>query len=186
MQKMIDDIRQEALEEARKIRKDFSKHKKKILSEAEAKVEALKKELTEKGKKLADLEKVKIISQANLQAKRERLKSLEELCSQVLEKSLKDLDSIAEEKKYKEFLNKTVNEALKEIPGKAVVKVSSKDKDLLNVPNSVSVESGAKIKGGAVIESKDGNVRIDSTLDSRLMQLWPEKKGEVIQFLLSD
>ena len=185
MQKMIDEIRQDALEEARNIRKDFSKQRKEILSEAEEKAESLRKELTEKGKKLAELEKVKIISQANLQAKRERLKAMEELCGQVLEKSLKDLDSVTGEKKYRDFLNKAVNEAVKEIPGKAVVKVSSKDKDLLNVPASVSTETDAKIKGGAIIESKDGNVRIDITLNSKLMQLWPEKKGEVIQFLLS-
>jgi len=106
MQKMIDDIRQDALEEARKIRKDFSKQKKKLLSEAEEKAESMKKELIEKGKKLAELEKVKIISQANLNAKREKLKAMEELCNQVLEKSVKDLDSVTEEKKYKDFLNK--------------------------------------------------------------------------------
>jgi vacuolar-type H+-ATPase subunit E/Vma4 len=156
----------------------------KIREEEEAKLQALKEqlkaevedrerywqhreeELRKKVERKLDEERRERVSWAKL----ENRKALAEAKDAVIEDAMEALKAALQEftssQRYAKWLNSVVKRGLKELDG--VVLVKKGDKALLNV--KADVKEGAKILGGAIIESKDGKVRLDFSLDRFLAE----------------
>ena len=170
----------EALETLKAAKEQATKNYQSIMSQAAAKAES---------------EKRKIASVTEVEMRNRVLQTKESLVDVAFEKVQNELKVFVETEKYHSYLLKLVEEASKRISQKnLVVQVNAKDKawltqDVLNglskkiqVQLQVAVETGSFI-GGCRIETEDGKVTYDSTIDNRLNELKPILRVEAAKIL---
>lgn len=101
MQAIIEKILFDAKEEAKAIKAEAQKEKKKILAEAKKEAEKLKDELVREGKRKVELEAEGLIREKKIGLNKKRLKFKRQKLEKVFEAALKKLISLPEEEKKK-------------------------------------------------------------------------------------
>ncbi len=151
-----------------------------ILSEAKAKAEA---------------EKRKIASVTEVDARNRLLQTKEELVDEAFQQAFEKLKVFTKTPKYHSYLVKSIEEIAKKIEQNSlVVTVNSKDKEWLTVDTlkAVSKKIGVEFQispqteefiGGCKVQSADGKIIFDGTLDNRLAELKPELRVQVAKQL---
>ena len=151
-----------------------------ILSEAKAKGET---------------EQRKIASVTEVDARNRLLQIKEELVDQAFQAALQKLEAFVATPKYRTYLVKSIAEIAQKMEQKTlIVEVNSKDKDWLTVDKlkAASEKLGVKFEistqtqqfiGGCKVQSADGKIVFDGTLNNRLAELRPELRVQVAKQL---
>jgi V/A-type H+-transporting ATPase subunit E len=149
-------------------------------------------------KEKAESEKRKIASVAEVEVRNHLLQVKEDLVDEAFEKALVKLKNYAQTEEYHTYLLKLIEAIAKKMDQKVlVVEVNAKDKgwltqDMLkNVSKKLHVELKISSQtqtyiGGCKIQSEDGKVVYDGTLDNRLAELKPELRAQVAKNLFGE
>ena len=143
----------------------------------------------------AENERRKIASVTEVEMRNRLLQTKEDLVNTAFEKALIKLEDFVTTEKYHEYLLKLIEEVAERIDQKnLVVQVNAKDKawltqDILN-PLSKKLHCELKLSdqtedciGGCKIQTVDGKITYDSTIDNRLQELKPALRVEVAKIL---
>jgi len=143
----------------------------------------------------AEGEKRKIASVTEVEMRNRLLQSKEELVDVAFDKALARIKEFAATKEYHCYLLKLIEEATKRIGQKNLaLQVNAKDKAWLtrDALNRLSKKLNCELTllnqtedyiGGFKIQTVDGKVTYDSTLDNRLRELKPVLRVEVAKML---
>lgn len=182
---------EKAHEDAKRIVEDAKREAEKIIKEAEEKwkkkVEEARRKIIEEAKREAEEILVDARIKARIRITEEKNRVIEQLLGKVEE--LVDKDVFNRE----ESLRKLLEEAIKQSRlNEVVIYVSSRDIKLMQslktrIESELKVKiidiREANIKGGVIVESVDGGIRIDNSYDVRLelvkMRLLPEVSKEL-------
>lgn len=179
----LKDLKKEMLKKA-------EREAERTLSEQKEKDNALTAEARKEGKRVVEEAKGEVglmienerneqIAAARLQAKKIINDAKEDVVERALEQAFEELKKLRNEKEYKTLLGRLVGEGTKEIGRDAVVYVNKNDARLarglgLKVANKV-----IECAGGALIESSDGRVRVNNTLEARFEEKKEKMRKEV-------
>ncbi len=168
IERLTSSLIKEADEEAAKIVEAAEWHVKKMKEEERSKRSALKTEAEKEIGKLLSEQKNERLAWARLEAKRVTAEAREDAINSAIDDLFSSLKEVKKSKEYKDFLSKNISAAVKELGGmKLTVRVSKEDKKLLpKLPKSCKVANNLEALGGAVIETQDGKMKVDLTLET--------------------
>jgi len=137
----------------------------------------------------------KIASITEVEIRNRLLRTKEDLVDAAFEKTLAKLEKFTESKEYMNYLPKLIEQVAKQIDRKnLVVQVNAKDKTWLtqaklnslckklNCELTLSDKEGQFI-GGCKIETKDGKITYDNTIDNRLQEVKSAMRVEAAKIL---
>ncbi len=163
----IDNIRKRAEEESKKLIENATLESKKIIEEARKNIE---KELME--------EKMRRISIITVEMRKRYMEEIANILDHSFERIRAEIKKFRSSDDYRIFIQRSLEEAKKEInrPEKdLVVKVSPGEKTLIKGEFEVIEDSQLEELGGIIVETKDGAVRSNKSLEEVLN----EKSGEI-------
>lgn len=146
----------------------------------------------------AEAEKRKIVSVTEVELRNRLLQTKEDLVDAAFEKAFSKLENFVETDDYREYLFKIIQSAAKRIGQKDLaIQVNAKDKDWLkpDVLKSLSKKLHCELKlsektgnylGGCIIQTGDGKIILDVTLDNRLQELKPFLRVELAKILFGE
>jgi V/A-type H+-transporting ATPase subunit E len=142
-----------------------------------------------------NVEKRRIASLTEVEMRNYLLQTKENLVDLAFKKALSSLLEFAKSEKYRDYLFRLIEISAKKINQQnLVVRVNSRDKhwltegilkdlsEKLNVNLKLS-EDTADFVGGCKVQTSDGKIIYDSTIDSRLQELKPVLRVEVAKML---
>ena len=171
---------------------------KKTLQSAKAQADQSYLELVSQGKVKADAEGRKIASLTEVEIRNRLLQIKEELVDAAFERAVGKLKAFAQTEKYHAYLLKQIEQAAKRIGQRSLMlQVNAKDKAWLTQENlkdlSKKLHLDLKLSdqtqdyiGGCKIQTIDGKVTYDSTIDNRLQELKPKLRTEVAKILFGE
>ena len=168
-----------------------------IQAQAEKTAEAEKAKILENGKKQSDMRYQQIISEAKMNARRAELGAKEEVIEAAFDKATNDLKSIASSgsEEYDDSLTKIIKEAVDEIGGKdLIIQLNEADtekfKSQLDSSSTFQIDDvkfqlGEPIDtiGGAIVKTKNGDIEVNNTIESRLDRFKSILRSEVANVL---
>jgi V/A-type H+-transporting ATPase subunit E len=143
----------------------------------------------------AEAEKRKIASVTDVEMRNHLLQTKEDLVDEAFEKALLKLRQFVKTEEYHNYLPKLVEKIAKKIGQKnLVVQVNKSDQNLLTneimkrLSNKLHVElnlseQAGNFIGGCIIQTADGKIIYDSTIDNRLREMKPTLRVEVAKIL---
>jgi len=146
----------------------------------------------------AEGEKRKIASVTEVELRNRLLQTKEELVDEAFEKALVKLKSFVETDEYQTYLVKLVEDIAKKMEQSAlIVEVNAKDKELLAADMLKKTSKKLKVElkiseqtpnylGGCKVQTQDGKIVYDGTLDNRLQELKPELRAQIAKSLFGD
>jgi len=146
----------------------------------------------------AEAEKRKIASVTEVEMRNRLLQTKEDLVDVAFEKALVKLKNFVETEKYPDYLLKLIQDAAERIGQKdLVVQVNAKDKDWLtqDALKRLSKKCHCELRlsdktedylGGCIIQTVDGKIIYDVTIDNRLQELKPVLRVELAKMLFGE
>jgi V/A-type H+-transporting ATPase subunit E len=146
----------------------------------------------------AEAEKRKIASVTEVEMRNRLLQTKEDLVDVAFENALVKLKNFVETEDYHDYLLKTIQNAAKRIGQKdLVVQVNGKDKDWLTADTlkRLSKKLHCELRlsdktedylGGCIIQTENGKIIYDVTLDNRLQELKPALRVELSKTLFGE
>ena len=137
------------------------------------------------GKKEADKIEKQIVGGSDIEARNKQLLALESAVDRVFTTALEQITNSVRNNDYANLIKTLLEESTK-ILGTTEVKVftNAKDKDI--VQSSLSNFSGSELSsetidciGGVKIQSKDGAMKFDNTIDAKIERLKPLIRKEI-------
>ena len=195
--KIVSSIMSEAQGKADVIIQDANADVSAITAKAEKTAEAEKLKILENGKKQSDMRYQQIISEAKMNARRAELGAKEEVIEAAFDKATNDLKSIASSgsEEYDDSLTKIIKEAVDEIGGKdLIIQLNEADtekfKSQLDSSSTFQIDDvkfqlGEPIDtiGGAIVKTKNGDIEVNNTIESRLDRFKSILRSEVANVL---
>ena len=195
--KIVSSIMSEAQGKADVIIQDANAEVSAIQAKAEKTAEAEKAKILENGKKQSDMRYQQIISEAKMNARRAELGAKEEVIEAAFDKATNDLKSIASSgsEEYDDSLTKIIKEAVDEIGGKdLIIQLNEADtekfKSQLDSSSTFQIDDvkfqlGEPIDtiGGAIVKTKNGDIEVNNTIESRLDRFKSILRSEVANVL---
>jgi len=168
IERLTSSLIKEADDEAAKIVEAAKWHVKKMKEDERSKRSTLRNEAEKEIEKLLSEQKNERLAWARLEAKRVTAEAREDAINSAIDDLFSSLKEVKKSKEYKDFLSKSVSAAVKELGGvKLTIRVSKEDKKLLSkLPKSCKVANNLDSLGGAVIETQDGKMKVDLTLET--------------------
>ena len=131
------------------------------------------------GKKEAEKLEKQIIGNADLESRNKQLLLVEESIEKVFAKAIKKIQDADRNKDYSKLVSSMLQESIDAIgTSDVVIQTNSKDKQV--VESLLSKFKGAELSsdlidclGGIRVQSKDGTMKFDNTIDARLERLKP-------------
>jgi V/A-type H+-transporting ATPase subunit E len=191
LETVVEDIREEAREEAATIRNEGEARAEEIVSEAEADAEAIREEAREEAERQIEREREQAVSSATLEAKQDRLEARRDALQDVraaVEERIAEMDGERREALTRALLA----DAAREFEGDDAVSVSCRAADEALVGDLVAAFDGFSVAGevdclgGVVVESESSRVRVDNTFDSVLDDVWEDSLKDVSDRLFPD
>ncbi len=165
--------------------------------QANEQAERERKQILERAKQDADRIRGQKIAATQLKARTLQLDSREKLLNNVYDSALKELPSIQQWTDYEEIASSLLKEAISQLNA-AEVKVRA-DKRTMSLftdqrLSEISEEMNVKInrgdaltKGiGVIVESANGHVQYDNTLETRLQRMWNAQRAPVYHLLMGE
>ena len=131
------------------------------------------------GKKEADKIEKQIIGSSDLEVRNKQLTTLEDAVDKVFTKAIDQIANADRNGDYVKLIKSLLDESTKILgTTEVVVKTNSKDKDVVQAalpefPNSELSPETIDCLGGVIIQSKDGTMTFDNTIDARIERLKP-------------
>jgi V/A-type H+-transporting ATPase subunit E len=149
-------------------------------------------------KEKAEAEKRKIASVTEVEMRNLLLQTKEDLVDVAFKKALVELKNFVETEDYQSYLLKIIQDAAQRIGQKdLVIQVNAKDKEWLT-PETLKrlskklhcelrlSEKTEDYLGGCIIQTEDGKIINDVTLDNRLQELKPVLRVELSKILFGE
>jgi V/A-type H+/Na+-transporting ATPase subunit E len=184
--------------EAEAIMLAAEKEAKATLKSAKEQADQIYHSIIIQAKAKSEAEKRKIASVTEVEMRNRLLQTKENLVDIAFEKALVELKTFVETEDYHDYLISLIQSAVEKMgKKKAVVQVNAKDKnwltqDLLkrlskkcNFELSLSDKNEDYI-GGCIIQTEDGKIIYDVTLDNRLQELKPVLRVELAKILFGE
>jgi len=171
---------------------------KQILNTAKEQADQNYQTIITQAKGKAENERRKIASVTEVEIRNRLLQTKEELVDAAFEKTLTKLEEFTTTKEYNDYLLNLIEQAVKRINSKnLLMQVNAKDKTLLKQTtlNALSKKLNCKLTfsgktekfiGGCKIETEDGKITCDNTIDNRLRELKPVLRVEVAKILFEE
>lgn len=163
-----DSIIREAEEEAKGVVSEAEAKGNAIMSEERNRSQQKLKAAEEEAKRMMEAQRKERIAWARLESKRIIAEAKEDAINNSLEDFFKMLSVFRNMNGYTAFLNKVVKNAIEEFgekPENLVVHVVKGDRKVLSSITAKIVEDLDGF-GGAIVERKDGSVRVNATLET--------------------
>jgi V/A-type H+-transporting ATPase subunit E len=200
-EKIVSSIMSDAQIKAGSILGEAEKESNSILEESQKEALMEKEKILEDAKKLSNMKYQQIISEAKMNSRRMELEAREEVIEEAFKRARGKLEEIASSKtnEYKESLKKIITEASMEIGGGELI-VLLKESDASKIKDSIaSIESEVTTKtgidstltigeniptiGGAIVKTKNGEIEVNNTLESRMQRFKKTLRSEVAAVL---
>ena len=195
--KIVSSIMSEAQGKADIIMQEANAEIATINADAEKTAESEKNKILENGKKQSDMRYQQIISEAKMNARRAELGAKEEVIEAAFDKATNDLKSIASSgsEEYDDSLTKIIKEAVDEIGGKdLIIQLNEADTEKFKSQldssstfqiDDVNFQLGEPIDtiGGAIVKTKNGDIEVNNTIESRLDRFKSILRSEVANVL---
>jgi V/A-type H+-transporting ATPase subunit E len=147
------------------------------LSNARASLEQEYDKILSEGKKEAEKLEKQIVGNADLEARNRQLLLVEESIEKVFDKAIKKIKNADRDKDYAKLISSLLKESISIIgTSDVVIQTNSSDKPV--VESLLSKFSGATLSpnlieclGGIKVQSKDGTMTFDNTIDARFERL---------------
>lgn len=157
----------------------------KTLDNAIPKLEQEYDKIISDGKKEADKIEKQIIGSSDLEARNKQLLALEEAIDKVFSKAIDQISNIDRNSNYSHLIKTLLDESTK-ILGTTQVIIYTNSKDRNVVQGELSKFPGAELShetidciGGITVQSKDGAMKFDNTIDARIQRLKPLIRKEI-------
>ncbi len=169
---------QEVKQAEKEIAKQLKETEEKWKKEMEKSRERIKARLLE--------EERERLSWARLEERRMLAEAKEEVLDEAFEEFKKELSGFTAKKEYTTWLNKMIEKGLKELGNESgVIHVKKGDKKKVKAKKGVTIKEDVDVIGGVIIESKDGKIRIDLSIDAFVRQHEDEIKKELYKHIFS-
>lgn len=160
-----------------------------------------KKKILDEAQKQSDMRYQQIISEAKMNSRRLELGAREEVIEESFNKATEELKKIAStsDSEYIDSLNNVIKEAAIEINGgDLIVHVKEEDKSKIEgsiakianevkseTDNDTNLEFGDSITtiGGAILKTKNGDIEVNNTIESRMVRFRKLLRSEVASIL---
>ena len=174
-----------------------------ITDKGEKTAQSTKAKMLDESQKQANMRYQQLISEAKMNARRAKLEAREQLIEESFEKAKADLNEIASSSsdEYKNSLTKIIKEAAIEVGGGDLlvsVKADDVDKakaslplitkevsDVTGVQTSLSFGDSINTIGGAIVKTKNGEIEVNNTIESRLERFKKSLRSEVAKVLFN-
>ena len=158
---------------------DAFKSSKSTLSNSNASLEQEYDKIITEGKKEEEKLEKQIIGNADLESRNKQLLLVEESIEKVFAKAIKKIQDADRNKDYAKLISSMLQESIDAIGvSDVIIQTNSKDKPV--VESLLSKFTGTVLSselidclGGIKVQSKDGTMRFDNTIDARLERLKP-------------
>ena len=201
--KIVESIKSEAQEKADKIIQDAQAEIATINSDAEKTAGAEKNKILDNGKKQSDMKYQQIISEAKMNARRAELGAKEEVIEAAFAKATEDLKAKAssDDAEYSESLIKMIEEATELGGGDLIVQVKESDVakvegHLKKLSADLATKTGVSTTlvlgepidaiGGAILKTRNGDIEVNNTIESRLDRFKGLLRSEVANVLFKN
>lgn len=159
--------------------KEALKSSQTMLANSQVSLEQEYDKILAEGKKEAEKLEKQIVGNADLDSRNKQLLLVEESIEKVFEKAIKKLQDTDRNNEYSKLISTLLQESIDAIgTSDIIVQTNSKDKSV--VQSSLSKFPGATLSsdlieclGGIKVQSKDGTMKFDNTIDARLDRLKP-------------
>ena len=159
--------------------KEALKSSQSILANSQVSLEQEYDKILAEGKKEAEKLEKQIVGNADLDSRNKQLLLVEESIEKVFEKAIKKLQDTDRNNEYSKLISTLLQESINAIgTSDIIVQTNSKDKSV--VQSLLSKFPGATLSsdlieclGGIKVQSKDGTMKFDNTIDARLDRLKP-------------
>lgn len=168
IEKLTSSLLKEADDEAAKIVAAAESHVKEMKAKERTKMAGMEKQAEQEVEKVLKDQKNERLAWARLEAKRITAEAREDAINNAIEDIFDSLRDIRKSKEYKDFMLRSIPVAVKELEAdKLTLHVLKDDKKLLpKLPKSCKVATDLDALGGAMIETQDGKMRADLTLET--------------------
>ena len=159
--------------------KEALKSSQSMLANSQVSLEQEYDKILAEGKKEAEKLEKQIVGNADLDSRNKQLLLVEESIEKVFEKAIKKLQDTDRNNEYSKLISTLLQESIDAIgTSDIIVQTNSKDKSV--VQSSLSKFPGATLSsdlidclGGIKVQSKDGTMKFDNTIDAKLERLKP-------------
>ncbi|VVC03174.1 V-type ATP synthase subunit E [Candidatus Bilamarchaeum dharawalense] len=175
IEKLKGSLLTEANEDARKIIETAEAHVRKMVEEERSKASAMKSGAEKEVDGLLNDQKNERLAWARLESKRILAEAREDAIKSVLEEFFDALKNVKKNPEYKKFLGRAVADAATELDSPVTVHVLKGDKSLIPALKNAKIVEDLESLGGALVETNDGKIIIDLTLET----LFESKRDEI-------
>jgi V/A-type H+/Na+-transporting ATPase subunit E len=158
---------------------DSLKSAKETLASSRKSLEAEYDKILMEGKKEAEKLEKQIVGNADLDSRNKQLLLVEESISRVFEKAIKKIGEADRNNEYSKLISSMLDESIKSIGTKEIViQTSAKDKQVVQsllskFPGATLSSETINCLGGVKVQSKDGTMTFDNTIDAKIERLKP-------------
>ncbi|HEY8110534.1 MAG: V-type ATP synthase subunit E [Nitrososphaerales archaeon] len=159
--------------------KEALKSSQDALSNSHVSLEQEYDRIISEGKKEAEKLEKQIVGNADLDSRNKQLVLIEESIEKVFDKAIKKIQNADRNSDYSKLISSMLEESIRTIgTPNIIIQTNSKDKTV--VQSLLSKFPGATLSndvidclGGIKVQSKDGTMKFDNTIDARLERLKP-------------
>lgn len=201
--KIVSSILSDAQSKADVVIQEAQKESELILEEGQKKAQAEKERRLDEANKQSSMKYQQLISEAKMNARRAELEAREEVIEDAFKTAKEELKKIAfsSSEEYKNSLVEIVKEATLEVGGgEVVLHLKAEDVDKIKdsmetIEKDVETQTGIKTTleigenintiGGAVVKTKNGEIEVNNTIESRLSRFKKSLRSEVAKVLFN-
>lgn len=187
---MLASLEVENQKEIEAILSEAKAHAERTIETARREGEAVAAEETKRGEDIAKQEVRSISSRALAESRRNLASARAEVYAEVVAEILKKASSLRERPDHRSVIEGLVREALEEVPSDtpAVIICDPRDRDdidhiMSSLGRSLAVRTTNIELGGIMVELSDGRVRIDNTLETRIMSVIEAQRPKLGEIL---
>ena len=155
------------------------------LDDSVSKLEAEYDKIIADGKKEADKIEKQIVGGSDIEARNKQLLALESSVNRVFTTALEQISNSDRTGDYANLIKTLLDESTRVLgTSEVIVFTNSKDKDVVqstlsSFPGSELSSETIECLGGVKIQSKDGSMKFDNTIDARIERLKPLIRKEI-------
>jgi V/A-type H+-transporting ATPase subunit E len=159
--------------------KEALKSSQDALSNSHASLEQEYDRILSEGRKEAEKLEKQIIGNADLDSRNKQLVLIEESIEKVFDNTIKKIKDADRNSDYSKLISSMLEESIRTIgTNDVVIQTNSKDKSVVQTllpkfPGATLSNDVIDCLGGIKIQSKDGTMKFDNTIDARLERLKP-------------
>ena len=181
---LISKIKTDAEKDANHIINDAKKQSQQMIQQAETEAKKEAEKILENGKvEQANIKRIKV-SQAQQEAKRQRMQAKERIIDECFQKALEQLRNLDDET-YMQMVETLIKQASAYMPGSFSIYTSKPLDETIAKKHNIPVKGNVEASGGVILVSEDGHITIDNTFEGILKRKKESIRVQVGKLLFS-